>query len=233
MKRFFFIVIVLVGAEMYCGAEGIAEVLRTAREKADMSYAFGMFVAADLRDIGLEFNYGEFTRGFREIIEGGETQFTMDEAEEIIQAVFDNLRARENEEYLLEAEKNRALGNAFLAQNALRPGVLVTASGLQFELLSEGDGEIPVIDNVVLVHYQGTTIDGFEFDSTYEDGYPIEIPLDQVIPGWSEGLRMMREGSRAKLYVPPDLAYGERGMFGVIQPNAVLIFEVELLEIIR
>jgi FKBP-type peptidyl-prolyl cis-trans isomerase FkpA len=223
----------LLGAAVYCGAAGIAEESGNAREKADMSYAFGMYIASELSETGLAFNYGAFARGFRETMEKGETRFTMDEAEEIIQAAFDNLKTRDNEVLLLEAEKNMALGIAFLAVNAQRPGVIVTASGLQFEMLSEGDGEIPNIDSVVLVHYQGTTIDGVEFDSTYEDGYPAEIPMDGVIPGWSEGLRMMREGSRAKLCIPPDLAYGERGIYGVVPPNSVLIFEVELLEIVR
>ena len=233
MKKYLCVLIVLFGAAVFCSAEGIAEESRKGREKADMSYAFGMFVADELKELGLEFNYGAFSRGFRETMESAKTRFTMDEAERIIQTVFDGFHAQDEEELQLEAARNLAVGMAFLAENAQKPGVIVTPSGLQIELLFEGDGEIPTIADMVLVHYQGTTIDGVEFDSTYDYGEPLEMPLDMVIPGWSEGLRMIREGSRAKLYIPPDLAYGSRGIYGIIPPNAVLIFEVELLEIIK
>jgi FKBP-type peptidyl-prolyl cis-trans isomerase len=233
MKKTFCVFLVFAGIAAFCFAEGIAEQSKNAKEKADMSYAFGMFVASDLKDTGLEFNYGEFARGFREIMESGKTRFNMDEAEEIIQAVFDRLRDQDDENSKLEAEKNLALGNAFLAENSKRPSVIVTPSGLQFELLSEGDGESPGIGDMVRVHYRGTNTDGIEFDSTYKEGQPLEFSMDGVIPGWSEGLRMMREGSRARLYIPPDLAYRERGIPGVIAPNAVIVFEVELLGIVR
>ena len=233
MKKSLCAIVVLLGAAVLCNAAGIAEESQKAMEKADISYAFGMYVASGLMDLGLEFNYGEFNRGFRAFMESEKTRLSMDEAEGIIQAAFDKIYAQDNEELLLEAEKNLAEGNAFLAENAQRNGVIVTASGLQFELLFEGDGEIPGISDTVLVHYSGATIDGNVFDSTYEDGEPFDMPLAGVISGWSEGLRMMKEGSRAILYIPPDLAYGERGMYGIIPPNAVLIFEVELLEIVR
>ena len=223
----------LLSVAVFCNAAGIAEESGKAREKADMSYAFGMYIASGLRDTGLEFNYDAFTRGFREYIKSEETRFTMEEAENIIQAAFDRLQLQDNQDFQLEADRNLAEGKAFLAENGQRPGVIVSPSGLQFELLFEGDGETPDRTDMVLVHYQGTTLDGNEFDSTYDENYPVEMPLEGVIPGWSEGLCMMREGSRAKLCIPPDLAYGSRGIFGVIPPNAVLIFEVELLEIIR
>ena len=129
-------------------------------------------------------------------------------------------------------ERNRAIGEEFLEENGKRPGVITNPSGLQYELISAGSGDKPVIADVVLVHYRGSTIDGSVFDTTHDKGTPIEIPLDRVIPGWSEGLRMMREGEKAMLYIPPNLAYGERGAGPAIGPHSVIIFEVELLSIV-
>jgi FKBP-type peptidyl-prolyl cis-trans isomerase FklB len=150
----------------------------------------------------------------------------MDEAIEKIEAAFAAAQAE-------IGERNRDVGEAFLAENGKRPEVIVTPSGLQYELVSEGAGEMPGPADVVLVHYRGATIRGEVFDSTWENGQPIEIPLNRVIPGWAEGLRMMREGGKAKLYIPPNLAYGERGAGGLIGPNSVLVFDVELLSIVE
>jgi FKBP-type peptidyl-prolyl cis-trans isomerase len=137
------------------------------------------------------------------------------------------------EEMRLQGEKNRAEGAAFLAKNAERPEIEVTPSGLQYELLAEGSGEKPGPGDTVLDHYRGETLDGTVFDSSYERGEPLRIPLEVVIAGWSEGLRMTREGGRARLYIPSDLAYGESGAGGVVGPNEVIIFEVELLAIVK
>jgi FKBP-type peptidyl-prolyl cis-trans isomerase len=226
MKNFFLGALVFFGAAVFCSAAGIAEEARKGNERADMSYAFGMVIADDLLGSGLKFNYDAFIRGFREVMENEETRFTMDEAMDKIQAAFEAAHAE-------IWERSRVEGETFLAENSKRPGVVTTPSGLQYEVISGGSGEIPNINDVVRVHYRGTTIDGIVFDSTYENGIPIEIPLDRVIPGWSEGLRMMREGETAMLYIPPNLAYGESGAGGVIGPNAVLIFEVELQAIVR
>ena len=226
MKKLSFLLLIFFAATALAMAAGITEEAGRGNAKADMSYAFGMVFADDLIDTGLQFNYDAFTRGFRDVMEDNRTLFSMEEAINKINEAFAAAQAEISGRYLAEAE-------AFLAANAARPGVVVTPSGLQFELISEGGGEIPNISDTVLVHYQGADINGNVFDSTYESGEPLEIPLDRVIPGWSEGLRMMREGSRARLYIPPDLAYGERGAGGVIAPNAVLIFDVELLYIIQ
>jgi FKBP-type peptidyl-prolyl cis-trans isomerase len=226
MKKLFFFLPVLLGAVLAINAEGIAEEARKGNEKADMSYAFGMIVASDLAGTGLEFNYNAFIRGFREVMEKQKTRYTMDEAMNIIQTAFASAQAEVGERNLRE-------GTAFLARNAGRTGVVTTTSGLQYELIAEGYGETPAPSDTVSVHYRGMTIDNFVFDSTYEEGVPLEIPLYRVIPGWSEGLRMMREGGSAKLYIPSNLAYGEEGMGSAIGPNSVLIFEVELLSIIK
>jgi len=226
MKHIFLGVLVFLGAAAYCAAAGIAEEARAGNERADMSYAFGMAIAAEFfLGSGIELNYDAFLRGFRDIMENRETRHTMDEAMDIIQAAFAAGQAA-------MAERNLAEGEAFLAANAQRPGVITTPSGLQIEMLAEGSGDKPDISDVVLVHYRGTTIDGTVFDSSL-DGEPLDISLDWVIPGWAEGLRMMREGGRAIFFIPPNLAYGSEGVGGIIEPNATLIFEVELIEIVR
>ena len=226
MKKFLFIAFALLGAAAFLGAEGIAEGAKQSNEKADMSYAFGMAVAADLSETGLEFNYGAFVQGFRDVMDKEKTRYTMDEAMKKIDAAYSAAQRA-------LGDRNKAEGDSFLAENSKRPGVDVTPSGLQFELVLEGSGEKPGPGDTVLVHYRGATINGTIFDTTYDNETPMEIPLDRVIPGWSEGLRMMREGGKAKLCIPPDLAYGERGAPPAIAPNAVLVFDVELLSIVQ
>ena len=233
MKNIIFAILVFLLSAAFCAAGGIAEESANSRDKAETSYAFGMLLAEDLSDTGLDFNYNSLTQGFRDIMEKAKTRLTMDEAVAKVQAVFAQLEARENERLQKEGENNLVEGEAFLAENAKRSKVIVSSSGLQYETITEGTGEKPAAADTVLVHYRGTTINGTVFDSTYNDGVPVEIPLNRVIPGWSEGLRMMKEGGRAILYLPPALAYGERSAGPVIGPNSVLIFEIELLAIVR
>jgi FKBP-type peptidyl-prolyl cis-trans isomerase FkpA len=122
-------------------------------------------------------------------------------------------------------------GERFLKENATKPGVSTTASGLQFKVLKEGTGKSPKATDVVVVNYRGTLINGKEFDSSYKSGKPIEFPLNRVIPGWTEGVQLMKEGAKYEFFIPPSLAYGSRGAGGVIGPNETLIFEVELLKV--
>lgn len=128
-------------------------------------------------------------------------------------------------------EENKAAGEAFLAENAKKPGVITTASGLQYQVITEGSGAAPSKTDNVTVHYQGTTIDGKEFDSSYKRGAPATFPLNRVIPGWTEGLQLMKEGGKSRLFIPSNLAYGERGAGRDIGPNAALIFDVELVKV--
>ena len=127
---------------------------------------------------------------------------------------------------------HKAEGQKFLEENAKKEGVVTTASGLQYKVLEEGFGTQPKATETVKVHYQGTLIDGTEFDSSYKRGEPISFGLNQVIPGWTEGLQLMKTGGKHELYIPYQLAYGERGAGGVIPPFATLIFLVELLEVV-
>jgi len=233
MKNITCAILVFFGTAAFCTAAAIAENPNRAIENAETSYAFGMLIAEDLVDSGLEFNYNSFMQGFRDTMEKAETRLTMNEAVEKIQAAFHRLEVLENEKRQKEAEHNMAESAAFLTENAKRSRIIVAPSGLQFESVTEGTGDMPTLNDTVLVHYRGTTIDGTVFDSTYEDGIPLDVPLNMVIPGWAEGLTMMKEGGRSIIYLPPELAYGERGAGPMIAPNSVLIFEVELLSIIR
>ena len=233
MRNILCAILVFFISAAFCAAGGIVEDSARGKEKAETSYAFGMLMAEDLVDTGLEFNYNSLMQGFRDAMEKAKTRITVDEAVEKVQAVFSRIEAAENERLQKEGEKNLVEGAAFLAENAKRSKVIVSPSGLQFETITEGTGEKPNLADTVMVHYRGTIIDGTVFDSTYNDGVPLEIPLNRVIAGWSEGLRMMKEGGRAILYLPSNLAYGERSAGPVIGPNSVLIFEVELLAIVR
>ena len=225
MRNIFCVVLLLFGVTVFSAGDNILEEVEIEGAKAELSYAFGMLFAEDLVDIGFEFDYYAFILGFRAKMEKQDTIYTMDEAIEIIDTAFSAVQAQ-------RGERNRVEATEFLTENGKRPEVNVTPSGLQYEVISEGTGEVPGPDDMVLVHYRGTTIDGAVFDTTYERGAPVEIPLERVIPGWSEGLRMMREGGQARLYIPSDLAYGEWGA-GAIGPNSVIIFDVELLAIVR
>lgn len=121
-------------------------------------------------------------------------------------------------------------GQQYMSENAKREGVKTTESGLQYEVITEGDGKSPTATDTVLVHYKGTLIDGTEFDSSYKRGEPIEFPLNRVIPGWTEGVQLMKEGAKYRFVIPPNLAYGAQGA-GPIGPNETLVFEVELLKV--
>ncbi|MEX0916425.1 MAG: FKBP-type peptidyl-prolyl cis-trans isomerase, partial [Wenzhouxiangellaceae bacterium] len=131
-----------------------------------------------------------------------------------------------------EARINREEGEAFLAANADKAGITVTESGLQYRVIEEGEGASPDADDRVTVHYRGKLISGVEFDSSYSRGEPATFGLNQVIPGWTEGLQLMQKGAKYEFFVPSDLAYGEQGRPGPIGPNSTLIFEVELLEVV-
>jgi FKBP-type peptidyl-prolyl cis-trans isomerase FkpA len=195
-------------------------------ESVDVSYAFGMALGHDIKETGLTIDYGHFMEGLQAAMEDVGAKLTLDEAIELIQAAFYEMREAKMAETLEE-------GRQFLAENANRAGMQVTESGLQYVVVQDGNGEKPTETDVVLVHYEGRLIDGTVFDSSLERGAPVEFPLDAVISGWAEGLLLMTVGSRYTLYVPSELGYGEWGAGDVIPPNSVLVFDVELLGIVR
>ena len=191
------------------------------------SYALGANVGESFRASGIDIVFDLFKEGFLDALKG-ENKFTMED----MQACFEDLQKKIEAKQNAGNEIERERGKQFLAENKKRKGVNETSSGLQYEVIVMGKGEKPTATDKVKVHYHGTTIDGVVFDSSVQRGEPIEFALNQVIKGWTEGLQLMPVGSKFKLYIPSDLAYGDRGAAGgVIKGGATLIFEVELLDI--
>lgn len=181
--------------------------------------------------IGVTLDQQLVLRGVQDAI-ADKVSLTDDELQTVMQSL--DQQYQEKKMAMLEAEmvENIAAGKAFLAENATKEGVTVTESGLQFEVLEQGDGAKPTAEDVVKVHYSGTLTDGTKFDSSYDRGEPAQFPLNRVIVGWTEGVQLMNVGSKYKFTIPSELAYGEQDK-GVIKPNSVLVFEVELLDIIK
>ena len=223
MKRSI-LVLCLFLAALTLQANGIREDVDYTGEKARTSYAFGMTVGGDLKQTGLEMDYTAFMEGMRAAMEQEQTVMDRDEALEIVQNAFESVMRKQSAE--LQAKED-----AFLAENASRPGINVTKSGLQYEVVSKGNGPQPTMNDVVRVHYEGALTNGTVFDSSYTRGEPEEIPLNMVIPGWAEGITLMSVGSKYRLYIPSSMAYGERGAGQIIPPFSTLIFTVELLDI--
>jgi FKBP-type peptidyl-prolyl cis-trans isomerase len=206
-------------------ARAIREDIKKADEKIQVSYAFGMAIGSNLITTNLEIDYRAFAEGLKAVMEGKETRFTEQEAMELIEAALQ----KEMEE---KSSMNMIAEQEFLANNRERSTVHVTESGLQYEILTQTEGEKPKANSTVRVYYSGSFVDGTEFDKSGDTGEGAIIPLDRVIPGWSEGLTLMSVGSKYKFYIPSELAYGRDGIQSIIQSYATLIFTVELLEII-
>jgi FKBP-type peptidyl-prolyl cis-trans isomerase len=204
-------------------ARAIQEDIDRADEKARLSYAFGMLFGSNLQTMPLELDYDAFTKGFKTMLENGELLFSEDEAVEIVEAAIQASTEKTSAENRLREEQ-------FLASNRQRNGVHVTPSGLQYEIIVEKEGPKPQSNSLVRVSYTGNFIDGTLFDKSDNEG--AFIPLEMVIPGWTEGLTLMSVGSIYRLFIPSQLAYGRNGVQSVIPPYSTLIFTVELFEII-
>ena len=191
-----------------------------------LSYALGLSMGHNFLGSGIKsLNVEDFAKGVEAVYKQEKPEISFDEAKKIINEFFSNLQDE-------IAETNKQAGKEFLAENAKRSGVVVLPSGLQYEVLAEGKGRKPKVTDKVQCHYHGTLIDGQVFDSSIQRGTPAVFGVNQVIPGWVEALQLMPEGSRWKLYIPSDLAYGEQGAGGSFPANATLIFEVELIKIL-
>ncbi len=198
-----------------------------------ISYALGLSMGNNFKSSGIEtIDVADFADGVAAVYQGAKPKMTYDEAKAEIQKFFTALEARQKEQASKMAEVNKAAGEAFLAENAKRAEVKTTPSGLQYEVLTQGDGPSPLPTDQVEVHYTGKLIDGTTFDSSVDRGVPATFGVTQVIPGWVEALQMMNAGSKWRLYIPSDLAYGPNGAGGVIGPNATLIFDVELIKVL-
>lgn len=199
-----------------------------------LSYALGMSMGHNFKGTGIKtLNSADFAAGVASVYDGVKPEMTFDEAKRIVNEYFAKLEAEMQAEAAKQGEVNRKNGEAFLTENAKREGIKVTESGLQYEVLESGKGDSPNASDNVEVHYTGKLIDGTVFDSSVERGVPASFGVTQVIPGWVEALQLMHEGDKWRLYIPSDLAYGPNGAGGVIGPNMTLIFDVELLRVIK
>lgn len=204
------------------------DTLTTTDEK--LGYALGLDIGMSLKQLGAEIDMAAFLHGVEHSLQDGSRLLTEEEALAVRQEAFAAAQVREVQQMKTQAEKNRIKGETFLAQNKTQDGVITTASGLQYTVVRAGDGQTPGAEDSVTVHYRGTLLDGTEFDSSYKRGKPATFQVNRVIKGWTEALQLMKVGSSYRLFVPSGLAYGESGTRGgPIGPNAVLIFDVELL----
>lgn len=201
-------------------------------DKERMSYALGLNMGDYLHRIPFEINTDAVLAGVTDAI-AGKPGLSPEEYAAEMQRLQEKMKEAGRQESRRLAETHAAQGKAFLAENAKKPGVTTTASGLQYEVITAGNGPKPAKSDTVRVHYVGTLLDGTEFDSSVRRGEPAEFSLTQVISGWTEALQLMPVGSKYKLYLPASIAYGEHGAPPTIPPNATLIFEVELLDIVR
>lgn len=206
------------------------EMKKIADAKNTVSYGFGYKIGNDITSKELNFDTNAFFDGFDDGFSNAELRIPQEQLEAAIQALENKLRTEHAGKLKELAEKNKIVGDKFLLDNKNAEGVTETTSGLQYKVINAGTGKKPKATDTVVVHYSGTKLDGTVFDSSYTRGEPAEFQLDRVIPGWTEALQLMSEGAKWKIFVPSELAYGEAGK-GPIEPNSVLIFEVELIKV--
>lgn len=203
-----------------------------ARQSYALGANIGSYISSELeqhQEVGIELDEDLMVSGFIDALEGNAV-LSEEEAEELVFTLRERFTTQQSE---VVGGRNIEEGMAYQEENAARDGVMVTESGLQYEVLESGDGESPAANDIVEVHYEGTLIDGTVFDSSYERDEPISFPLNRVIPGWTEGVQLMQIGAKYRFVIPAELAYGDRQVAGgLIQPNSTLIFEVELLDVI-
>lgn len=199
-----------------------------------LSYALGHNIGHQLIGMGLKesLNVEDYAAAIADVMQGRQPKMSHAEVQQVLEHYFTELEERQQAEAAERGKAAKSEGEAFLAENKKRAGVVTTPSGLQYEIVKEGNGRQPKASDTVQCHYEGTLIDGTVFDSSYRRGMPAEFGLRQVIAGWTEGVQLMKEGSIFKFYIPYNLAYGERGAGADIPPYAALIFTVELIKIL-
>jgi FKBP-type peptidyl-prolyl cis-trans isomerase len=207
--------------------------VKTEVEKS--SYALGINMGQSVKQFPFELSKEALIQGFSDIVNDSEIKIAQEEYGKLMQELqtkMQEAQQSQNDAMKDVAEKNKAAQQAFIEKNAKEAGVKTTESGMQYQVINDGDGTLPVKEDTVRVHYTGTLLDGTVFDSSVERGQPAEFGVGQVIPGWTEALQNMKVGSKHKLFIPAELAYGERGAGQHISPGSMLIFEVELLAIV-
>ncbi len=220
-------VIVLLCIIALAGNAMAAEKKKLTTQKDKASYAIGLNIGNNLKKDEIEINPDALSMGIKDAFTGKKPLMTEQEIKEVMTALQNDLQTKQQEKMKVAKKE----GEAFLAANKKKEGVITLPSGLQYKVIKSGSGQKPKATDSVTVNYRGTLINGTEFDSSYKRGQPATFPVNGVIPGWTEALQLMKEGDKWQLFIPSELAYGERGQRGIIPPNSVLIFEVELISI--
>ena len=221
----------VLGILLLVGQVGAEEKPALKDQKDKVSYSIGMDIGNNLKKQSIDIDPDILAQGIKDTFSGGRTLLTEQEFRDTLTAFQIELRAKQIERTKELAEKNKTEGESFLAENKKKEGVITLPSGLQYKIVKEGTGETPKLEDTVTVNYRGTLIDGTEFDSSYRRGQPATFSVKGIIAGWAEALQLMKVGSKWQLFVPSNLAYGERGAGRDIEPNATLIFDIELLSI--
>ena len=227
-----FAVYALVGLMLVAGPAAAADQateLKTETQK--LSYALGLDLGAYFKNLGEDFDLSVIQKGIDDAYNGKKPLMTVEEAAQVQQQFASRQQEKQVKQVMEMTAANQEAAKKFLDENKGKEGIKTTGSGLQYKVVKEGKGAKPTAVDTVKVHYKGSLLDGTEFDSSHKRNQPAEFRVDQVIPGWTEALQLMSVGSTYELYLPPELAYGDRGAPPVIQPGSMLIFEVELLDI--
>ena len=219
--------IVILGFLFFVSQVQAQETLVLKNQKDKVSYIIGMDIGNNLKKQLIDVDLNILTKGLKDAFTGAKSLLTEKEIQETMTAFQKEMMAKKEE----VAKQNKKDGEAFLAENKKKEGVKTLPSGLQYKVIKTGTGKKPKSTDTVTVHYRGTLINGTEFDSSYKRGQTVSFPVSGVIPGWTEALQLMEEGAKWQLFIPSNLAYGEKGAGNVIGPNATLIFEIELVSI--
>lgn len=230
MKYFLILLLCIAGINASAQSDSTTRIHSNLENETDsLSYFFGLVMGYDLKTVPFQADAQLISEGLDQALEGS-SPYDQQTSQTIFRQLQMAISRKEAEKAEADALVNVEKGAAFLDENGKREGVKTTESGLQYEVISQGDGAMPAATSKVTVHYEGTLVDGTVFDSSYERGEPISFPLSGVIPGWTEGVQLMPVGSTYKFYIPSSLGYGSRGQ-GPIPANSVLIFKIELLGI--
>ncbi len=228
MKYLSALVLSIVLLSGVCSAQGKPDLKNPRdRESYSLGYQFGQYLKLQ----GVDINLDVYTSAIKDALNNKEPQMSKDDIITTIRGIEQRVQETRQKALKEKAAKNLEEGKAFLAENKKKKDVKILPSGLQYKVLKEGSGKTPKETDTVSVNYKGTLLDGTEFDSSYKKGQPITFKVGEVIKGWSEALQHMKEGSKWQLFIPPDLAYGERAIAQVIPPNSTLIFEVDLIKV--
>jgi len=223
--------IVALGILFLASQVSAEENLMLKNQKDKVSYIIGMEIGKNFKKQSIDIDPDILTKGIKDAISGGKPLLTEQEIQENMVTFQKEMMAKQEELAKKLGENNKKEGEVFLAENKKKDGVKTLPSGLQYKVVKAGTGKKPKLTDTVTTQYRGTLIDGTEFDSSYRRGQPVSFQVTGVIPGWTEALQLMEEGAKWQLFIPPNLAYGERGAGRDIGPNATLIFEIELVSI--